>query len=129
MSQQQLDYALPSAHRRFPLWQRGLIAFASLAASIAATPKLLDAAWMSAGAGHGDYFWFLVLYPFPLWTARILANDLSGFVQTLMYVQFPVYGVVVAAGALRSKRGILAAIGSIILVHGIAVGLQYAIRV
>jgi hypothetical protein len=129
MSQQQLDYARPSASRRSPLWQRGLIALAIAAACVAATPKLVDAAWMSAGAGHGDYFWFMVLYPFPIWAARIFAHDLSGFVETLMYLQFPVYGVVIGASALRSKRWMLAATGSVAIVHGVAVALEFIVGV
>ena len=55
---------------------------------LAATPPLLLLAIGSGGAGHGDYFWAKVLFPFTLLSARVLGSITGPFIA-LAIVQFP----------------------------------------
>ena len=111
MSQQQLDYSAVAIHTRRFLWRRRIIAIAVFVCSLAVTPVAIKAAWLSAGAGEGDYFWFRALFPGPIWAARIANHDLSGFVDTLMRLQFPVYGLIIAVSLCAGRRWWIAGLG------------------
>jgi hypothetical protein len=129
VSQQQLDYVAPHTGRRRPFWHRVTIAVGLFGLFVAATPKAVGLAWRSAGGGHGTYFWFLILFPYPIWATRIFSHDLSGFVTTLMYLQLPIYGLFIGGAAFVGRRCLLIVIGSMIGLHAAAVALEYIVGV
>ena len=124
MSQQQLDYSAVAIHTRRFLWRRRIIAIAVFVCSLAVTPVAIKAAWLSAGAGEGDYFWFRALFPGPIWAARIANHDLSGFVDTLMRLQFPVYGLIIAVSLCAGRRWWIAGLATVAAIHGVPLALN-----
>ena len=59
--------------------------------SVVVSPLLLLVAIGSAGAGHGDYFWAKILFPFTMLSARIFGYIPDPFIA-LAVAQFPLYG-------------------------------------
>ncbi len=114
MSQQKLEY---EPKRGRGSWQLPALAIGLLVSSVALTPVAVDAAWISAGAGEGDYFWFRILFPGPMWAARLTGHDLSGFVDTLMYVELPIYACVIAACLIFGRRAFVVGSVSLIALH------------
>ena len=129
MSQQQLGYATPVGPVRRPFSHRVAIATAILVASVVATPIAVAAAWASAGAGHGTYFWFLVLYPVPIWSAKLAGHNLSGFVETLMYAELPAYGLLLGLSCLLGRRWFITSAAVLAALHAVGVALEYIIGV
>jgi hypothetical protein len=129
MSKQQLDYASEDGIRGNPLWQRATIGSILLTVSFAVTPIAVHAAWLSAGGGHGSYSSLLVLFPWPIWTARFTGHDLSGLVEKLMYAQFPIYGLIAMGCAMRSRRSLWLGTTIVLGLHVVAVACEYIVGV
>ena len=68
-----------------------------------------------------------MLYPVPIWVARLAGHNLSGFVEVLMYFQFPAYGLVLALSYLRSRRWFIARAVVLAALHAAGIGLEYIV--
>ena len=78
-------------------------------ALLALTPMALFLALVSSGAGHGDYLWARILFPYTmLLTLRF--DSITWPLIWLAIVQFPSYGVVLGV-ANKHHRILLAAFG------------------
>ena len=85
--------------------------------SVLLTPVFLLAALASSGAGHGDYVWARILFPFTLLSAFLFDSITAPFIA-LGIVQFPFYGFLLGKANVRGqflKYSILIA-----LVHALA---------
>ena len=90
--------------------------------SLILTPIALLLGIGSGGAGHGDYFWAKVLFPYTLLSAFVFGSITVPFIL-LAVAQFPLYGVGLgyADGFGRSAR--LALI--LLLMHVAAVAVVF----
>jgi len=70
-------------------------AIACLACALAVTPFALLAAAISTGAGHGDYLWARVFFPYTMLTIHGLGRIETPFF-VLAVVQIPLYGLYLA---------------------------------
>lgn len=61
-----------------------------------ATLPALVVAFMSAGAGHGDYIAARILFPFPMLLSWIEGSGIGPIGMMTGLLQFPLYGVFVA---------------------------------
>ena len=79
----------------------------------------------SAGVGHGDYFWAMILFPYTMLSALVFDEITPPFIL-LAIIQFPLYGIMLAFAAERN-RFLLSAIG-LAVVHTLAVALMLSLR-
>ncbi len=70
--------------------------------SVVVTPFLLLLALISTGAGHGDYFWARVLFPFTMNSLWIVHYISYPFVA-LAVIQFPLYGFLLGQANIRGR--------------------------
>jgi hypothetical protein len=105
------------ALRRFYPW----IAFIG---GITITPIATIMAAACGGAGHGTYLPAKVLFPYTMLFAYP-SEMITGPLMALGLLQFPLYGVVVAAAACKN-RYVLPAV-ALALLHGLAAALCLAI--
>ena len=70
--------------------------------SLVATPVFLLLGIASAGAGHGNYFLAIILFPFTMLSA-VVFNSITTPFMLLAVAQFPLYGVSFGAARLRGK--------------------------
>jgi hypothetical protein len=86
--------------------------------SILLTPGFLYVALLSTGAGHGDYFWAKVFFPYTMLSTSIFQSITPVFMG-LAIVQVPLYGLILGVYA-KAQRFHLA-ITSLLVVHASAV--------
>jgi hypothetical protein len=90
------------------------------------------AAMASAGAGHGDYLWAKIFFPFTMISSLLYqTNNAPQAVNVLLWIvlpiiQYPVYGVILALASQKAKTSI-AAIGLCAL-HVIVAALNFVIQ-
>jgi hypothetical protein len=81
----------------------GKTIFGSVIVGVLFTPVAILLAFISAGAGHGNYVWARVFFPY-----SILLTNATGSITTSLMVlavmQFPLYGLVCGVGFSASKR-------------------------
>jgi len=94
-------------------------------ASLLATPFCLLLALASAGAGHGDYFWAKIIYPYTM-LSTLLFNSITIPFSLLAIVQVPIYGVLLSIAWARNRIG-LAALG-LLTMHAAAALACFAVR-
>ena len=94
-----------------------LICFVS---GILLTPIALILAFFSAGAGHGDYALTRLLFPYSMLLTLTAGDQITNPLIVIGLIQFPIYGVLSAVGALRSKRVLISVLIAIGVVHLIA---------
>jgi len=92
-------------------------------------PLPLLAGLLSAGAGHGDYIWARILFPYPLLFSQLVR--LTGLSETaafptlqaifllLAIAQFPIMGKLIDYGAALGKQKTV--VSRLILAHLISV--------
>jgi hypothetical protein len=103
-------------------------ALACLACALAVTPFALLTAAISTGAGHGDYVWAKVFFPYTMLSVHGFGSIIVPFV-VLAVVQLPVYGIILAWNAkwrparLRKVAILLTAL------HAVAVLLCFVISI
>jgi hypothetical protein len=93
--------------------------------SLIATPFTLLLALSSAGAGHGDYFWAKVFYPYTILSAIALKSITISFIVVAIF-ELPAYGALLGISWSRGKLK-LYSIG-LLLLHTSAVIACFAIR-
>jgi len=76
-------------------------------AGLVATPLCLLLAIASGGAGHGDYFWAKIIYPYTM-LSTLLFNSITLPFIVLAVVQLPIYGVLLSIGRARNRFGLVA---------------------
>ena len=85
----------------------------------------------SAGAGHGDYLWAKILFPYTMISSLLYqTRNAPQAVNILLWIlfpiiQYPVYGVILALASQKAKTN-LAAIGLCAL-HVIVATLNFVI--
>ena len=70
--------------------------------SLIATPLCLFLAMASAGAGHGDYFWAKLIYPYTM-LSTLLFNSITIPFSLLAILQVPIYGVLLSIAWARNR--------------------------
>ena len=88
-----------------------------LMGSLLITPITLVLGIGSAAAGHGDYLWAKIFFPYTMLSALLFQSITAPFMM-LAIIQFPLYGFLLAAASER-KRLTLLSIG-IALIHGVS---------
>ena len=63
----------------------------------AITPFAVSAAVASAGAGHGSYALAKLLFPYSMLLTRLSGDLITQPIIALAFVQFPVYGFILAS--------------------------------
>jgi hypothetical protein len=84
------------------------------------TPVCLLLAIGSGGAGHGDYFYAILLYPYTMLSALVFDSITIPFILFAV-LQFPLYGALFGLAAAK-ERGLMAGL-AIIIMHALAVAL------
>jgi hypothetical protein len=90
-----------------------------------ATPLTLLLALSSAGAGHGDYFWAKVFYPYTILSAIALKSITIPF-MVVAVLELPAYGVLLGTGWSRGKLKLYSM--GLFFLHISAVIICFAIR-
>jgi hypothetical protein len=80
---------------RFEFWK-------PLVVSLTLTPFALLAGFISAGAGHGNYFLAKILFPYTM-LSTLLFNSITMPFVLIAFAQFPLYGLLLTITA-ESKR-------------------------
>jgi hypothetical protein len=86
--------------------------------SVILTPIFLFLAVISAGAGHGNYFFAKVLFPFTM-LSTIGFHSITAPFMLLAIVQFPIYGIVL--GRVRRRERLRRMSIWLITLHSLAV--------
>ena len=86
------------------------------------TPVCLLLAIGSAGAGHGDYLYAKLLYPYMMLASLLFDSFAIPFIL-LAVPQFPLYGALCGLAAAKG-RGLIAGL-AIIIMHALAVALCF----
>jgi hypothetical protein len=81
--------------RKFGFWE-------SIVISIILTPVALFLALVSAGSGHGNYLVAKLLFPYTM-LSTVVAGEISLIFLVLAFLQFPIYGFILALGAQAEK--------------------------
>lgn len=90
-----------------------------------ATPLCLLLAVGSAGAGHGDYFWAKVIYPYAMLSTLVFKSITVPF-GLLAVVQLPIYGGLLSIAWLRRQLGLAALV--LVTIHAAAALMCFAVR-
>jgi hypothetical protein len=86
-------------------------------ACLVATPICLFLALLSAGAGHGDYLWAKILFPYTMLLTVIFESVTTPGI-ILAIVQYPLYGV--ALGLANRKHKVVHMAIALIVFHVLA---------
>lgn len=92
--------------------------WAPIIASLILTPIALLLGIGSGGAGHGDYFWAKVLFPYTMLSIFLFQSITAPFI-VLAIAQFPLYGIILAYANGKGQVARMATI--LLLVHSAAV--------
>ncbi len=84
------------------------------------TPLALFLGIASAGAGHGDYFWAKIIFPYTMLSTALFHSIPAPFIL-LAILQFPLYGLILAFAGERKRLGLLVIV--LAVVHILAAGL------
>jgi hypothetical protein len=90
-----------------------------------ATPFCLLLAITSAGAGHGDYLWAKILFPYTMLSTLVFKSITIPF-ELLALLQLPIYGGLLGLGWVRSR--LLFAALTLLVIHGAALMACFAVH-
>jgi hypothetical protein len=88
-----------------------------LMASLLVTPITLFLGIGSAGAGHGDYLWAKIFFPYTMLSALLFQSITDPF-MVLAIIQFPLCGCMLAAASERKR--LKPWVVGLTLVHGVS---------
>jgi len=94
----------------------------TLVIGVLLTPVCLLLAVGSGGAGHGDYFYAKLLYPYAMLVALLFDSLVIPFIL-LAVPQFPLYGALCGLAAAKGL-GLTAGL-ALIIMHALAVALCF----
>ena len=100
-------------------------AWVPIVLSLMATPFCLVLALASAGAGHGDYFWAKIIYPYTMLSTLLFGSITIPF-RLLAVVQLPFYGVLLSIAWARNRFGLAALV--LLTMHAAAALACFAVR-
>lgn len=83
-----------------------------------AKPALLYLALLSAGGGHGDYYWAKIFFPYTMLSTRIFSVITPTFLAGAI-VELPLYGLILSISARAGRLGL--AVGVLLTAHVCAV--------
>ena len=89
-----------------------------LIVALVVTPPALLLGIGSAGAGHGDYFWAKILFPYTM-LSTVLFESITVPFLVLAIVQFPLYGL--SLGYAKGKRRLAGRAAVLLSAHLLAV--------
>lgn len=89
-----------------------------LIVSLVATPIFVFLALLSGGAGHGNYLWARMLFPYTILSALISKSITTPF-ALFAIIQYPLYGV--ALGLANNRHKLFQMIVAVSLIHLLAV--------
>jgi hypothetical protein len=95
------------------------------AVSLLLTPVCLLLAIASAGAGHGDYFWAKIIYPYTM-LSTLVFNSITVPFRLLAVAQLPIYGVFLSITWVRKRLGLAAL--ALLAIHAAAALACFAVR-
>ncbi|HEY9402260.1 MAG TPA: hypothetical protein VIQ24_06180 [Pyrinomonadaceae bacterium] len=101
---------------------RGAVTGKPLIIGALLTPVCLLLAIGSGGAGHGDYFYAMLLYPCTMLSALVFDSITIPFILFAV-LQFPLYGALFGLAAAKG-RGLIASL-AIIIMHATAAALCF----
>ena len=84
------------------------------------TPVAIFLAWASAGAGHGDYVFARLFFPYSMLLTRTCGDQILGPLVVLAFGQFPAYGTLLAIATFRSVKSLRATSIGTAVVHLLA---------
>lgn len=93
-------------------------------AALILTPVALLLGIGSAGAGHGDYFWAKVLFPYTMLSAFLFGSITVPFIL-LAVAQFPLYGA--GLGYARGGRQFALLAAALLLLHATAAAAVFSL--
>ena len=85
---------------------------------VLALPALL-LAFISAGGGHGDYFWAKLLFPYTMIVPVLHGDPICLPLFVVACVQCPIYGGLIGAFA-STRKSAFAVAGGIVGIHVVA---------
>jgi len=86
----------------YSMYSKGTLV--GLAIGIAVTFPAIILAWASAGAGHGDYLYARLFFPYTMLLTLAQDNTISLPLIVLGLIQFPSYGTIIGFGLYISKN-------------------------
>lgn len=93
-------------------------------ACIVVTPICLFLAVASTGAGHGDYLWAKILFPYTMLSALAFGSITLPFIL-LAILQFPLYGV--GLGIANKKHKASVAVTGLLALHIVAAIMSFVL--
>jgi hypothetical protein len=123
MSQQKLDYQTP-----LPKPRRSFAGIASICvvSGVLVTPIAMFLAIASGGAGHGNYGFARLLFPYSMLLTLTVGNTITNPLIVLAMVQFPIYGMFLARSALASGKSFFYTFIAIGTAHLLAAGVCFS---
>jgi hypothetical protein len=82
-----------------------------------AEPVALVLAFASAGAGHGDYAFARLLFPYTMLLSLVTEGRITFPWIALAMIQFPAYGLALGLAASKSRVCLCVTAGSIMALH------------
>ena len=86
--------------------------------SLIVTPFALLLGIASAGAGHENYFWAKILFPYTMLSTFFFQSITIPFIL-LTIVQFPPYGFLLAVAGERKRLGPLGVVMAVVHILGV----------
>lgn len=91
--------------------------------TVLVTLLALYVGWQSAGAGHGNFVWARILFPYAC--ACMPVHGLQFLVIPFTLLQFPVYGLLVSIA--RKSHQVVGFVVSMFILHSIVVVLTFTL--
>ena len=90
------------------------------------TPVCVTLAVLSTGAGHGNYLFFVLFYPY---TGLMMSSETELISIIVMFIQFPLYGALISIARLKGSSTIRILVPTGLFVfHVIAMVFFYIIK-
>lgn len=105
--------------------KRALIIFGGVVIVALVTLFTAFLAVLSSGAGHGNYFYARLFFPFTMLLTKLTDNSITTPLIILALAQFPIYAVLIGVNAAKPARAKKIALVLLVL-HGIAIAFCFS---